>query len=348
MIPIVNDKYRYIFFYNPKSACSVARKLFLDLHKDELTEQHHALIAELNATGNNDDWSIVHKLFPFDIKKDYQDYYKVTLVRHPLTRFVSGYLNRIVMFQTGRDDLKQFVEQKYGKAANVDYSFQQFFEYIIHTPWHDIDDTHYRPQALLTAGLLKSGFDPKVATHVRSNKKFTWPLRQQKDDTLIIDAICKMESLAEDLSLAFSTIFANHDAKLGLLSHLISSLKMMNVTLSDEEEVKDARLLSAKALQELPAMPSYDSFLDDDIIDSLYKKYRGDYQLFDYSKTINANVDKFENDKNAHFKNLIPEDFDWQVYLLQNPDLGVNGIASQAKAINHWIHHGRLENRRYK
>lgn len=348
MIPIVNDKYQYIFFYNPKSACSVARKLFLDLHRDELTDEHHTLIAALNATGNNDDWSIVHKLFPFDIKRDYSNYYKVTLVRHPLTRFVSAYLNRVVMFQTGRDDLKHYVVQKEGDSATVDYSFKQFFDYIINTPWHDIEDTHYRPQSLLTPGLLKSGYNPKVTTNSKQQKKFDWPFAKKDSNALNLDAVCRMENLADDLNAAFSTIFKTDNEKLTLLDQLISNLKMMNVTLSDENSVQDACSLSANALQQLPAMPSYESFLDQSSINDLYKKYKEDYTLFSYSKTINNNVNKFESNKNAHFKDLIPNDFDWQVYLSQNPDLGLNGITSQAKAINHWIHHGRLENRRYK
>ena len=39
MIPIVNKKYKYILLYSAKSGCSSIRSLYLDLHRDEMSEE---------------------------------------------------------------------------------------------------------------------------------------------------------------------------------------------------------------------------------------------------------------------------------------------------------------------
>lgn len=45
---------------------------------------------------------------------------------------------------------------------------------------------------------------------------------------------------------------------------------------------------------------------------------------------------------------LLPEGFDWELYLKYNPDLVKNGLVTQVHAIAHYLTHGRNENRVYK
>src|SRR5258706_15773439 len=44
-------------------------------------------------------------------------------------------------------------------------------------------------------------------------------------------------------------------------------------------------------------------------------------------------------------KNLANQDFDWENYLLFNPDLGNARIDTQEKALQHWLEFGIKENR---
>lgn len=44
----------------------------------------------------------------------------------------------------------------------------------------------------------------------------------------------------------------------------------------------------------------------------------------------------------------LPVDFDWEVYCTANRDLWDHDIKSLKKAKEHWIAHGKKENRKYK
>lgn len=43
----------------------------------------------------------------------------------------------------------------------------------------------------------------------------------------------------------------------------------------------------------------------------------------------------------------LPDDFDWEYYLENNPDLAQAGLHSQSEAEQHWLNHGHQENREY-
>jgi len=347
MVPLVSNKYRYIFFYNPKSACSVARKLFLDLHRDELSDQQRAGLNELR-NANQDEWHAVNKLFPLERDKDYESYTKFTLVRHPLTRFVSAYLNRVVMQQMDLAPIRKFLIQKYGDDVELNYSFNQFMDYFETVDTSVISDTHFQSQAKI-GGVLS---EYVISTRFYRSKSIVEPI----PNSLIIntslkiqlDHVCKIESLNEDFTKAYEDIFSNYPAKLDIVKQSLADLPMHNVTFTSNSADSCAGSLGAEELRSKGKMPSYTSFLTPNVVKTLANKYQNDFRLFDYSINLETSVLQFEKQKNQRVNDTVPIDFDWQHYLSENADLGANGIDNKVGAISHWIHHGRFEQRKYK
>jgi hypothetical protein len=46
-------------------------------------------------------------------------------------------------------------------------------------------------------------------------------------------------------------------------------------------------------------------------------------------------------------KTILPEDFDWKVYLIKNVDLILAGINNEERAIDHYLNYGAIEYRIY-
>ena len=347
MVPLVSNKYRYIFFYNPKSACSVARKLFLDLHRDELNDQQRAVLSELR-DANQDEWHAINKLFPVEKDKDYESYYKFTLVRHPLTRFVSAYLNRVVMQQMDLAPIKKFLIHKYGDDVELSYSFNQFMDYFETVDISVIPDTHFQSQAKI-GGVLS---EYVISTPFYHSETMIEPPRNNLINNtslkIQLDHVCKIESLNEGFTKAYEYIFSNHPVKFDLLKQSLVDLPMHNVTFTSNSSDGCAGNLSADELRSKGKMPSYTSFLTPNVVKGLAKKYQMDFRLFDYSIEIETSVLQFEEQKNQRVNETVPNDFDWKHYLSENADLGANGIDNKVGAISHWIHHGRFEQRKYK
>lgn len=348
MVPLVSNKYRYIFFYNPKSACSVARKLFLDLHRDELSDQQRAVLSELR-NANQDEWHAVNQLFPIERDKDYSSYTKFTLVRHPLTRFVSAYLNRVVMQQMDLTPITEALTNKYGSDFELTYSFNQFMDYFDSVDIKTIEDTHFQTQSKLSG--LMSEYEIETPFHNRDRwyQRFIKLLKNTNEKSkLRLDYVCKIETLSEDLVEIYTSIFSNHPEKLESTQQIIANLPLHNVTFTSEDINLEAGDCSAQKLRSYGEMPSYLSFLTPAAIKTLINKYQQDFRLFNYSTELEASVLLFEKLKNQRINDVVPKGFDWQHYLSENADLGANGINTQSAAISHWIHHGRFEQRTYK
>ncbi len=144
MIPLVSHKYKYIFYYNPKSACSTFRKLYLKLHREELV--------------NKGDLATHHKLkdlfVPLD-GYDYSSFLTYSVVRNPYSRIVSSYLDKCCEIKY--DSSKRFKNKHFnktihekifsylGKPINFDegYSFDEFLDYLTN---NSNVDPHFKSQ----------------------------------------------------------------------------------------------------------------------------------------------------------------------------------------------------------
>ena len=70
-----------------------------------------------------------------------------------------------------------------------------------------------------------------------------------------------------------------------------------------------------------------------------------------YTDNLHLNVGSYYNACiNQHIQVYSPDMyiFDWIYYLNKHPDLRINGVVSEEKAIQHWKNHGIFEERTVK
>ncbi len=351
MIPVVSDKYKYVFFYNPKSACSVARKLFLDLHRDELDSTQLTLLDDLKEK-NQDQWHSLNQLFPYVEGRNYDDYFKFTLVRHPAMRAVSAYLNRVVLKQTDQPKIAERLSHYCGvngRDIEINFSFHQFMVYLCNTPFEQIDNAHFAPQSHLKGPL--AGANIETPFHPSKAKGLIAFLKRRigRSDSahIKLDDVCKVETLNDDFLRVYGVIFKDQPKKLRDVEEALSVLPIHNATFSSSDVLHGAEDESADVLRARGQMPAYQSFMTEQTLGAMAEVFKEDFLLFGYSVCPGQDTHDFEKSKHERIRTYVPEDFDWRHYIDANPDLPVSGINNKADAINHWIHHGRFEGREY-
>ncbi|GHA19922.1 hypothetical protein GCM10008090_32130 [Arenicella chitinivorans] len=342
MTPLVSPRYNYALFYNPKSACSVARRLFVALHGDELPQATQIRLQALR-DAMQDDWHDAGQLFAPPAEFDFSASYCATIVRHPYTRFVSAYLNRMVLNRTQFDDFASVLGIK---DADATYSFAQVLRYCAVRGVESLEDTHFLPQSVISGELRDTTVTVKPLSwwHNLSGR-----LPKTPAASLNLHYICHMESLQADLRGLMQHVFRNHGDKRQQALALVEELGMHNVTVVNTEQVlPDAANMSAESLRELGQMPEYAHFLTAETQQILHTLYADDIRLFGYAAELDAKTSSFEQQKAAHVRTQVPNDFNWEFYLYHHPDLRANGVDNKAAAISHWIHHGQQEGRSYK
>lgn len=348
MTPLVSDKYRYILFYNPKSACSVARKIFVELHREELSVEHQSKLNSLREL-NQDDWHDIYQMYPMLPNKDYSGYFKFALVRHPLMRFVSAYLNRIVLQKTDLGRMRNFHLQRHGQNSEPNFCFNEFVEYITESAPGDITNKHFLSQSHTFEPIGSHRLHtPNQPMADRLKHKVSKLLRGVPSCILELDLVCKVEAMTEGFSAAYSEIFRGDKAMEQKVLNILDGLPLHNVTLASKEATDNAASLGAEELRRLGMMPSYSSFLTDAARAKLQRYYADDFYNYAYSEMPDESIDRFEDKKKDAIHSMIPDDFDWSHYLASNADLGATGIDNKTAAISHWIHHGRFEDRVYR
>ncbi|XP_069141719.1 carbohydrate sulfotransferase 14-like isoform X1 [Argopecten irradians] len=146
---IVNDKYKTLFCYVPKVACSQWKKVFLmmsgkvnDSRKLDEYTVHTVYSHFLRYLSSYQPNEILHKI---------KHYKKFIMVRNPLERLVSAFQNKF--HGTGQKNYK-FVEigmqivRKYRKdftepVTGRDVTFEEFASYVIDNP-EGVRDEHWR------------------------------------------------------------------------------------------------------------------------------------------------------------------------------------------------------------
>lgn len=149
MIPLVNYRHKYVLYYNPKSACTTYRRVFVAMHANELEKEQ--LVDKTKAAQF---WKPVEG-------KPYAGFFAFTIVRNPFDRLVSAYLDKCFEWKYPDDTRHQ--NQRFQRSIHgsiheflgrpVDYtrgfSFREFVTYLdahIETPSLNI---HFKPQAYL-------------------------------------------------------------------------------------------------------------------------------------------------------------------------------------------------------
>jgi hypothetical protein len=95
-----------------------------------------------------------HKVFG-GIPKRFRDYFYAAFVRHPLSRFVSCYQDR-VLFTPGGDDFKQYYFERYPFTIPPNCSFEEFVG-IVERIKDPVADRHFKQQS---HSLSKAHKDP--------------------------------------------------------------------------------------------------------------------------------------------------------------------------------------------
>lgn len=141
---LYSHKYNYAFYYHPKSACTLARSLFLELHGSELT-------AEQRAALNRD---ALHLFFP--PPRNIAPLQTVTLVRNPYTRLVSAFLDKVASWVYSRElcTAQSLFAWRFGadESRYEELTFMDFLQYLV--KYRYCTEMHLQAQARLQGAVV--------------------------------------------------------------------------------------------------------------------------------------------------------------------------------------------------
>ena len=316
MIPIVNDKYKYILLYSAKVACTSLRNLYIDVHRDEFTAHHWEKI------GGNLGVNLAH---PYQPDKDYSKYYTCAITRNPYGRSVSAFLDQFVYAKhVGiRKTLADF-PPKNGTPSN----FIEFLEYLRDVP-DEARDSHFQSQSFFA---LSQG---NVVTSKNRPRRL---LGIQKKSSLKVDYFGDMSDLSHHMESVFNRVFEKDDVKLEFALQQLGSAKKRNRSVYGDKEYGNAAQISVDELNEIVFAPKPQDFYKNERARELvHEIYKSDFEAFGYA------VDDIPFKKPSSGIEQLPKDFDWSMYMRLNPDLHNGRINNERAAVRHYIEHGRFD-----
>jgi len=321
MIPIVNDKYRYILLYSAKVACTSLRKLYLELHMDELSdEQRNHLRAYHN----------VNEVQRYDLDKDYSGYTTFAITRNPYARIISAFLDQFVYAQNS-GVRKMLSESPPDKMPN---NFLEFLQYLANVPDKD-RDSHFRTQSFL----------PFTLTVVTRRCLRYWIPRKPESQPFKVNYDGDISGYKKHFAWLYKRVFKKDPAKYQQAMTALTAQNKSNSLFYSEQEYANAALLSLSELDNMVFAPKPQDFLQHPEVVSLVQSiYAEDFRIFGYKKN------DFPNKGGSKENELLPNDFDWQMYKRLNPDLGCETIRNERSYIRHYLEYGRFEgpNRAFK
>lgn len=316
MTPVVNQKYKYILLYIAKSGCTSLRSLYLEMHKEDMSDEQ---LASLNWYHN------LNEVQPFDATADYSDYYVYCITRNPYSRVVSAFLDQ---YAYARNAGMQAMMQACPPVGAEPNSFIEFLEYLKTVP-DELRDTHFQTQS----------YFPYAKMVVTPPSSIRYRLTGQKPDiTFGINFVGDIGRFNQHIKKVFKRLFSGDKAKLNLALAELKKVKRKNASFYGKRDFPLAGRFSIKELNELVFAPKPQNFFaDPKTIELVDEIYREDFRLFGYP---HGNIPHKSATKEIE---LIPNDFDWRMYLRLNPDLPHSGINNERSVVRHYLEFGRFE-----
>lgn len=308
---VVNDDYQYIMFYSAKAGCTSMRTLYLAVHAHEMKDEE---LAQLKNYHN------LNEVFAYDPTKDYRNYFKYYISRNPYGRVVSAFLDQYTFAQNSG------VQAMFEKAPPVNgmpQTFLEFLEYLKGVP--DADrDSHFQTQSYFVC-----------ADRVLTRRPV---YRRLRPGEILLNYVGDISGFNTHLKKVFKRIFKKSTQMKKLAIAEISKVKKMNSSFYGDTTYRNAATLSIEELDSLVFAPKPQDFFIDKRAQTLVEEiYAEDFIQFSYDpKKIPV---KSASPEIA----AVPDDFDWQTYLLLSPDLPPNGINNERTVTRHYLEFGRHE-----
>ena len=315
MIPIVNDKYKYILLYSAKAGCTSLRSLYLDVHGDELSETQ---LQKLDKYHN------LNEVQLFDPAANYSNYFTYTITRNPYSRVVSAYLDQYVFARNaGVRKMLEDCPPKEGEPQD----FIAFLHYLKTVP--DAQrDTHFQSQSYFA-------YTDMVVTQASPRYRF---LGQKPGHAFGVRYSGDIACFNKHSEKVFKRIFKRDKTKLSFALEKINQLKRRNSSFYGEQEYLNAASMPLHELDEIVYAPKpQDFYADEQAINLVSDIYSDDFDLFSYERN------KIPQKSPSKEIDLVPKDFDWRMYLRLNPDLPLDEIYNERSVVRHYLEFGRFE-----
>ncbi len=132
-----------VYFANAKSGTSTIRRTLWNAVDQKRGTQ--TLQANPRAHDNSPALSISHGTLKISGPDEVLDSVFFSVVRHPLVRLVSGFLNKIK--PVANNKVWKLYSKRYEVPVDVQLSFSEFVDHITHDMPHKVD-RHFRPQSI--------------------------------------------------------------------------------------------------------------------------------------------------------------------------------------------------------
>ena len=321
MIPIVNDKYRYILLYSAKVACTSLRKLYLELHRDELSDaQRNHLRAYHN----------INEVQRYNPDKDYSGYTSFAITRNPYARIISAFLDQFVYARNSGVE-KMLSEVPPEKMPD---NFLEFLRYIERVPDKD-RDSHFRSQAFL----------PFTLTVVTRRCLRYWIPRKPESRPFKVNYDGDISGYKKHFAWLYRRVFKDDKTKQQQAMAALAAQTKSNSLFYSEDEYPNAALLPLSDLDAMVFAPKPQDFLQQaEVVSLIQSLYAEDFRIFGYNKK------QYPNKGASKEIDLLPQGFDWKMYKRLNPDLACEQIRNERSYVRHYLEYGRFEgpNRAFK